>query len=181
MFLSFCAKPKRKCGAGLALIALVPADGDHRVVGSGCGGNNVEVSAQEPGCALHSNAAWPNHVFPPASPVSIIANHISDSNSLVELCSEGNLGRCVNIQHEVSNSMFEVEICRSIGSLKNKSLSLAEGVLKLLPQQLLNDGVGKAVVVPRSLEVQSQRKSSLSNASPKLVLKAQDLRTSSMR
>ena len=68
-----------------------------------------------------------------------------------------------------------------IGSLKNKSLSLAEGVLKLLPQQLLNGGVGKAVVVPRSLEVQSQRKSSLSNASPKLVLKAQDLRTSSMR
>ena len=181
MSLSFCAKPKRKCGAGLVLIALVPADGDHRVVGSGCGGNNEEVSAQEPGCALHSNAAWPNHVFPPASPVSIIANHISDSNSLVELCSEGNLGRCVNIQHEVSNSMFEVEICRMIGSLKNKSLSLAESVLKLLSHQLLNDGVGKAVVVPRSLEVQSQRKSSLSNASPKLVLKAQDLRTSSMR
>ena len=76
MSLSFCAKPKRKCGAGLVLIALVPADGDHRVVGSGCGGNDEEVSAQEPGCALHSNAARPNHVFPPARLVRLILMRI---------------------------------------------------------------------------------------------------------
>ena len=38
----------------------------------------------------------------------------------------------------------------------------------------------KAVVVPRSLEVESQRESSLRDGSLDLVLKAQDLGTNSM-